>query len=163
MRATEFIVESREGVMRNILRKQLPGWPDYVIKDWISTKVKNEKDLQDLIGWVQELNKMVQPNSWKLHQKMHLTFDMLGPKTRYFMKIKRNFGGKNPFLVPRDRERLENAIQLVKEKGMENLPPVIMLQHANGLELCEGWHRIMAAFRLNPEGFYINAWVGIAG
>jgi hypothetical protein len=46
---------------------------------------------------------------------------------------------------------------------MENLPPVTMIQHSNGLELCEGWHRTMAAFRLNPEGFYVNAWIGQAG
>lgn len=163
MRASEFIVEAREGVMRNILRKQLPGWPDYVIKDWISTRVKDEKDLKDLLGWIQELNKMVKPNSWKLHQNMYLTFDMLNPQTRYQMKIKRNFGEKNPFLIPRDSERLEHAIQLIQSKGMENLAPVIMLQHSNGLQLCEGWHRTMAAFRLHPKGFYLNAWVGIAG
>jgi hypothetical protein len=156
------MVEAREGVMRNVLRRELPSWPDYVIKDWISSRVKNEEDLKNLIGWIRELNKTVQPNSWKLHQKMFLTFDMLNARSRYFMKIKRAFGDKNPFLIPRDRERLESAMELVKTKGMENLPPVIMLQHANGLELCEGWHRTMAAFRLHPEGFYINAWVGQA-
>jgi hypothetical protein len=141
------MVEAREGVMRNVLRKELPSWPDYVIKDWISSRVKNEEDLKNLIGWIRELNKTVQPNSWKLHQKMFLTFDMLNARSRYFMKIKRAFGDKNPFLIPRDRERLESAMELVKTKGMENLPPVIMLQHANGLELCEGWHRTIAAFR----------------
>lgn len=62
----------------------------------------------------------------------------------------------------KDRARLKHAIELVKSKGMENLPPIIMLQHANGLELVEGWHRIMAAFRLHPEGFRINAWIGVA-
>jgi hypothetical protein len=156
------LAEAREGVMRNVLRRELPSWPDYVIKDWISSRVKNEEDLKNLIGWIRELNKTVQPNSWKLHQKMFLTFDMLNARSRYFMKIKRAFGDKNPFLIPRDRERLESATELVKTKGMENLPPVIMLQHANGLELCEGWHRTMAAFRLHPEGFYINAWIGQA-
>lgn len=154
--------EAHEGAMREIIRKALPGWPDYVIKDWINSRIKNEKDLKDLQGWMGELNKMVEPNSWKLHQKMFLTFDMLSPKTRYFMKIKRNFGEKNPFFIPRDEERSEQAEQLVRTQGMENLPPVIMLQHSNGLELCEGWHRTMAAFRVNPEGFYINAWVARA-
>ena len=153
----------QEGAMREIIRKALPSWPDYVIKDWISSRIKNQEDLKNLTGWLGELNKMVEPNSWKLHQKMFLTFDMLSPKTRYFMKIKRNFGEKNPFLIPRDEERSANAEQLVKTKGMENLPPVIMLHHANGLELCEGWHRTMAAFRLHPDGFYINVWIGQAG
>jgi hypothetical protein len=157
------INEARQGSLREIIKKILPSWPDYVIKDWISTRVKDQEDLRNLQGWLGELNKMVKPNSWKLHQPMFLTFDMLAPKTRYFMKTKRQFGARNPFMVPRDAERSENAEQLVKTKGMENLPPVIMLQHPNGLELSEGWHRTMAAFRLHPEGFYINAWVGQAG
>jgi hypothetical protein len=159
----EGLLEAREGAMREVIRNALPSWPDYVIKDWISSRIKNEEDLKNLIGWMGELNKMVEPNSWKLHQKMFLTFDMLNPKTRYFMKTKRQFGARNPFLIPRDEERSANAEQLVKTNGMENLPPVIMLQHNNGLELCEGWHRTMAAFRLHPEGFYVNAWIGQAG
>ena len=171
MRATEFIVEgvseglleAREGTMREIIRKTLPTWPEYVIKDWISSRVKNQEDLKNLTGWLVDLNKMVEPNSWKLHQKMFLTFDMLNPRTRYSMKTKRQFGARNPFLIPRDEERNANAEQLVKTKGMENLPPVTMIQHSNGLELCEGWHRTMAAFRLHPEGFYVNAWIGQAG
>ena len=158
----EDLSEAREGTMREIIHKALPDWPDYVIKDWISARIKDQSDLKNLQGWMVELGKMVQPNSWKLHKKMFLTFDMLAPKTRYFMKTKRQFGARNPFMVPRDAERSENAEQLVKTKGMENLPPVIMLQHSNGLELCEGWHRTMAAFRLHPEGFYVNAWVGQA-
>ena len=171
MRATEFIVEgvseglleAREGTMREIIRKILPTWPEYVIKDWISSRIKNQEDLKNLTGWLVDLNKMVEPNSWKLHQKMFLTFDMLNPRTRYSMKTKRQFGARNPFLIPRDEERNANAEQLVKTKGMENLPPVTMIQHSNGLELCEGWHRTMAAFRLHPEGFYVNVWIGQAG
>ena len=171
MRATEFIVEgvseglleAREGTMREIIRKILPTWPEYVIKDWISSRIKNQEDLKNLTGWLVDLNKMVEPNSWKLHQKMFLTFDMLNPRTRYSMKTKRQFGARNPFLIPRDEERNANAEQLVKTKGMENLPPVTMIQHSNGLELCEGWHRTMAAFRLHPEGFHVNAWIGQAG
>ncbi len=159
-KSNEDVSEAREGPMREILRKMLPGWPDYVIKDWISSRVKNEQDLKDLKGWLGELNKQVVPNSWKLHQKMQLTFDMLSPKTRYMMKTKRQFGARNPFMIPRDEERSADAEQLIKSKGMHNLPPVIMLQHANGLELCEGWHRTMAAFRLNPNGFLVNAWIG---
>jgi hypothetical protein len=157
MRAEEFIVEAREGVM-NILHKELPGWPNYVIKDMIYTKIRSEEDLVSKIEHVRNLAKEIQ--SWKLAQQMPLTFDMLDPTTRYRMKIKRNFGEKNPFLVPNDRERFEHALQLVQEKGMENLPPVIFKQTANGLDLWEGWHRTMAAFKLHPEGFQVNAWIG---
>jgi hypothetical protein len=157
MRAQEFIVEAREGVM-NILRQELPSWPDYVIKDMIYTKIRSEEDIVSKIEHVRHLAKEIQ--SWKLAQRMPLTFDMLDPTTRYRMKIKRNFGEKNPFLVPNDRERFEHALQLVQEKGMENLPPVIFKQTANGLDLWEGWHRTMAAFKLHPEGFQVNAWIG---
>lgn len=34
MRAQEFITEARGAVM-DILRRELPGWPDYVINAWI--------------------------------------------------------------------------------------------------------------------------------
>jgi len=159
MRAQEFLLEYRQGVMQ-LLRKELPGWPDYVIKDMIYTKLKNPDDLTSKIKHVRELAQEI--SSWRLVQRMPLTFDMLDPQTRYKMKTKRAFGDKNPFLVPRDRERLEQAIELVKAKGMENLPPVIMKQTAGGLDLWEGWHRTMAAFRLHPEGFQINAWIGQA-
>lgn len=155
----ETVTEAREGVME-ILRRELPDWPDYVIKDWIYQKIQSPIDLEGKLNHVREIAKMVQPNSWRLHRKMPITFDMLSNKTRYFMKTKRQFGERNPFMVARDRERLEDAIRLVREKGMENLPPVIMLQHPNGLELVEGWHRTMAAFRLHPEGFRVNAWIG---
>ena len=155
------MVEYRRGVM-DILRDELPDWPDYVIKDWIGGRIKNQEDLDNTLGWVRELSQRVQPNSWRQVQKMPLTFDMLYPKTRYMMKTKRQFGDSNPFMIPRDRERLEQALELVKTKGMENLPPVIMLQHPDGLELVEGWHRTMAAFRLYPKGFRVNAWIGDA-
>jgi GNAT superfamily N-acetyltransferase len=153
------VTEARRPVM-DILRRELPGWPDYVIKDWIYQKIQSPIDLEGKLNHVREIAKMVQPNSWRLHQKMPITFDMLSNKTRYFMKTKRQFGERNPFMVPRDRERLEDAIRLVREKGMENLPPVIMLQQPDGLELVEGWHRTMAAFRQHPEGFQVNAWIG---
>ena len=153
------VAEARQPVL-NILRQALPDWPDYVLKDWLGTRVKDQEDLKNLRGWIDEIKKTVQPNSWQLHQKMPITFDMLDPKTRYFMKTKRQFGDRNPFMIPRDRERLEDAMRLVQEKGIENLPPVIMLQGPKGLELTEGWHRTMAAFRQHPDGFRINAWIG---
>lgn len=155
----ETVTEAREGVME-ILRRELPDWPDYVIKDWIYQKIQSPIDLEGKLNHVREIAKMVQPNSWRLHQKMPITFDMLSNKTRYFMKTKRQFGERNPFMVARDRERLEDAIRLVREKGIENLPPVIMLQQPDGLELVEGWHRTMAAFRQHPQGFQVNAWIG---
>jgi len=61
----------------------------------------------------------------------------------------------------RDIERLERR-RISQVQGHGRSPPVIMLQHANGLELMEGWHRIMDAFRLHPKGFRINAWIGVA-
>ena len=155
------MVEYRRGVM-DILRDELPDWPDYVIKDWIYQKIQSPIDLEGKLDHVRAVAQMVQPNSWRLQQNMPLTFDMLSPKTRYMMKTKRQFGDRNPFMIPRDRERLEQAIELVKTKGMENLPPVIMLRQPDGLELVEGWHRTMAAFRLYPQGFRVNAWIGDA-
>ena len=156
MRAGEFVVEVAKGVM-DILRDELPGWPDYVIKDMLYSKIRNPDDLEQKLDHVRELSQQV--GSWRLAQQMPLTFDQLDPDTRYRMKVKRDFGNKNPFLIPNDRERLERAIELVRTKGIENLPPVIFMQTDKGLELWEGWHRTMAAFREHPEGFRINAWI----
>lgn len=151
------VTEVQRGVM-DILRDELPGWPDYVLKDMVISKIKSPQDLEMKLDHVRELATMAE--RWQLVQNMPLTFDMLDPVTRYRMKIKRDFGNKNPFMIPRDRERLEHALELVRDKGMENLPPVIMLKTARGLGLWEGWHRTMAAFRLHPEGFRVNAWIG---
>jgi hypothetical protein len=145
----------------DILRQELPGWPDYVIKDWLYAKIKSPQDLENKMNHVREVAKMVQPNSWRLVQKMPLTFNMLDDSTKTRMKTRR-FGDANPFMVPNDRERFEQALELVKAKGMENLPPIIMLKTSSGLELVEGWHRTMAAFRLNPKMFRVNAWIGEA-
>ena len=157
MRANEIITEVQRGVM-DILRDELPGWPDYVLKDMVIAKIRTPDDLMMKLEHVRELATMA--DQWRLVQRMPLTFDMLDPTTRYRMKIKRDFGNKNPFMIPNDRERFEQALELVKAKGMENLPPIIMLKTAKGLELWEGWHRTMAAFRLHPEGFLVNAWIG---
>jgi hypothetical protein len=156
MRAGEFVAEVAKGVM-DILRDELPGWPDYVIKDMVYSKIRNPDDLEMKLDHVRELSQQV--GSWRLVQQMPLTFDQLDPDTRYRMKVKRDFGNKNPFLIPNDRERLERAIELVRTQGIENLPPVIFLQTDKGLELWEGWHRTMAAFREHPKGFRINAWI----
>jgi len=157
MRAQQFITEVQRGVM-DILRDELPGWPDYVLKDMVISKIKSPQDLEMKLDHVRELATMAE--RWQLIQKMPLTFDMLDAETRYRMKIKRDFGNKNPFMIPKDRERLEHALELVKDKGMENLPPIILLKTDQGLGLWEGWHRTMAAFRLHPEGFRVNAWIG---
>jgi hypothetical protein len=132
-----------------------------VLKDMVIAKIKTPDDLEMKLDHVRELATMV--DHWQLVQGMPLTFDMLDPQTRYKMKIKRDFGNRNPFLIPNDRERLERAIELVRTKGIENLPPVIMKQTAKGLDLWEGWHRTMAAFREHPEGFRINAWIATGG
>ena len=156
MRARDFITEYRQGVM-DLLRRELPNWPDYVIKDMIYAKLNTPGDLTNKIEHVRELAQEVK--SWRLARQMPLTFDMPDPETQRRMKL-RKFGDVNPFKVPNDRERLEHAIELVKAKGMENLPPVIFKQTPGGLDLWEGWHRTMAAFRLNPNGFRVNAWIG---
>jgi hypothetical protein len=155
-RPIEQLQEYRQGPME-LLRKELPGWPDYVIKDMIYKKINTPGDLANKIEHVRELAK--EARSWRLVQKMPLTFDMLDSDTQSRMK-QRKFGDANPFKVPNDRDRFEHALRLVQEKSIENLPPVIFRQTPQGLELWEGWHRTMAAFRLNPKGFKINAWIG---
>lgn len=154
----DIISEVRQGVMRT-LSKELVGWPEYVIRDMVYSRIESEKDLVDKLEIIRDLNDQVKGDTWKLHNKMMLKYDMLADRTKEFME-KREFGSKNPFLVPRDKERSDNAERAIREKGIENLPPIIMFRDTGGkLELVEGWHRTMAAFRLYPDGFKVNAWI----
>ena len=82
MRAGEFVAEVAKGVM-DILRDELPGWPDYVIKDMVYSKIRNPDDLEMKLDHVRELSQQV--GSWRLVQQMPLTFDQLDPDTRYRM------------------------------------------------------------------------------
>lgn len=155
----ESLHEARKPIM-DILRRELPGWPDYVIKDMLYIKISTPGDLESKLAHVRSLAKEVK--SWKLHRGMFLTFDMLDSETQHRMKVKREFGRKVPTDWPlsQEKERNVNAERIVKAKDMGNLPPIIMVKNSGGLDLWEGWHRTMAAFRLFPRGFKVNAWIG---
>jgi GNAT superfamily N-acetyltransferase len=154
------LFEAREGVMQ-LIRQYLPGWPDYVIKDWLAHKVDGRKSLEDMKTDLKWLHNYVV--NWKFYPKMPLTMDMMNPDTRYRIKIKRNYGRKNPWNIPDDEKRMTKAHQLVRDKGMENLPPILLTKTPQGFELMEGWHRTMAAFEQalanNPNGIVVNAWI----
>lgn len=156
MRADEFITEYRKGPMRQI-RQQMPGWPEYVIKDMIYKKIKNSEDLKTHQNWF--LEKAQQIENWEFERGMMLNMSMMSPATKSMMRT-REFGDKNIWNINKDEERMINAYDIVKQKGMENLPPIIMIKTPAGYDLWEGWHRTMAAFKLYPGGFKVNAYIG---
>ncbi len=156
MRAIEFLKEYRKGPMRTV-RKALPGWPEYVLKDMIYRKLANSEDLKSHIGWLKD--KVKEIDHWEFERGMMLNMSMMSPATKSSMRS-REFGDKNIWNIDKDEERMINAYDIVKQKSMENLPPIIMVKTAAGYDLWEGWHRTMAAFKLYPGGFRVNAYIG---
>lgn len=156
MRAIEFLKEYRKGLMRQI-RQNMPGWPEYVIRDMIYRKIANSEDLKRHEGWYLEKAKEI--SKWDFEQGMMLNMSMMSPATKSMMRD-REFGDKNIWHIDKDEERMINAYDIVKQKGMENLPPIIMIKTPQGYDLWEGWHRTMAAFKLHPGGFKVNAYIG---
>lgn len=156
MKSSEFITEYRKGPMRQF-RKTLPGWPEYVIRDMVYKKIANSDDLKTLESWLLEKAKQIQ--YWEFERDMILNMSMISPATKSMMRS-REFGDKNIWNIDKDEERMINAYDIVKQKGMENLPPIIMIKTPAGYDLWEGWHRTMAAFKLHPGGFKVNAYIG---
>lgn len=75
--------------------------------------------------------------------------------------LDRDFGHKNPYDVPRDKERLEYQLKTLKADGTNE--PIIVAESSTGYDLYEGFHRTMALLQLG-DGLpvKINAWVRLA-
>jgi hypothetical protein len=157
MRATEFITEYRKGPMRAI-KQMAPHYPDYVIRDMLYRKIQNSNDLISQKGYIEEKAKQI--DHWEFERNMFLNFSMLSPATKDAIKNTRQFGDKNPWKIDKDEERMINAYDIVQQKGMENLPPIILVKTPRGYDLWEGWHRTMAALKLSPGGIKVNAYIG---
>lgn len=149
--------EYRKGPLRAI-RQMAPHYPDYVIKDMLYKKIRNSDDLLTQRRWIEDQAKKI--DHWEFERGMFLNLNMLSPHTKDAIKNTRQFGDKNPWGIDKDEERMINAYDIVKQKGMENLPPIILVKTSMGYDLWEGWHRTMAALKLSPGGVKVNAYIG---
>ena len=163
MRANEFIVEYRNSLLQYV-KRLLPTWPEYVLKDWL---VPNKGDFSNLPdtelknGIMEKLKGAgLTPNSkWQLIPNMKFTMDMFDPMTK--QRLIGRAGGKSDLGmgVPRDAERHAAQASMIKQQGISK-EPIIVIKSANGYELVEGWHRTIQNLQAYPQGYTGPAWVG---
>lgn len=145
----------------------MPDWPEYIIRDYvypIYAKLDYSGDVDIIeLSIINDLESMGLgvDTKWQLIPNVKFTMDMWDPSTK--KKFEQRAGGKyNPFEVPKDAERHETQARLAKKQGGIRKEPVILLQHSNGYELVEGWHRTIQHFNMYPEGYTGPAYVAKA-
>ena len=150
MRAREFIIEYRNRMFQYI-KKLLPTWPDYVLKDLIYANfargdVQNWRWSFDMItDEIHDILKYIglsADTKWEYVPNMKFTMDMWEPITLDWLKERA--GGARPKdinnIPDRDAEKHEIQAKLVKQRGISK-EPVILVKTSKGYILREGWHR----------------------
>lgn len=157
MRAQEFLVEYRQGLLK-YLKQQFPNWPDYVVYDWLVKGAKNYTDQAEMQNWLAGIQKDYGQTRWTL-QQLPITLAIFDPLTQQRI-LSRKGGTANPLQVPNDAERHAQQQQMIKQQGISK-EPIIVAKTAQGYELIEGWHRTIQHLQAYPEGYTGPAWVGI--
>lgn len=168
MRVNEIAVETRDR-MFEYLKKILPMWPDYILRDWIYQSARGDHqvfapDAQfgfDKRFIYRMLNQAgLSPTTkwtYKPQQKFHMM--MWEPET--LSRLQKRWGGaSHPSIgVTNDQERHATQAALATKQGGIRREPVILTITSKGYELIEGWHRTIQHFKLHPEGYIGPAWV----
>jgi predicted nucleotidyltransferase len=148
--------ESRNG-WYNFLKKKLPKVPEYVLKDWIYTKINDYKDYQSFINWLDE---WIVGLEWEYKKDFPMTMDIFSEKTQ--KELKERINGLIKSTVDRDEERHKNQKELLKSRGISK-EPIILFKYEDGkYDLGEGWHRTVQNFKMYPEGYIQpNVYIGL--
>ena len=75
-------------------------------------------------------------------QIVTIRLEDLDPKTQDTIKVLK-FGYAQGIPVKRHNQRMSDQETLMQDRGSDDMEPVIMIRQADGLELLEGWHRVM--------------------
>lgn len=165
MRAQEFVSEMRQGP-RQLIRDLFPAhWPDFVVNDLLVSshskfqRINTAKDLLTAKVWVADVLKWLPVKQWRLETR-NLSYASFNGDTQ--SKILARTGQTYQSRVPRDRERFDAQVQLIKKTGAPNPEPIICVQRpgVDGLELVEGWHRTIQNITNFPNGWRQQVWVG---
>ena len=154
---TDKLNESRNG-WYNFLKKKLPKVPEYVLKDWIYTKINDYKDYQSFINWLDEWN--IVGLEWEYKKDFPMTMDIFSEKTQ--KELKERINGLIKSTVDRDEERHKNQKELLKSRGISK-EPITLFKYKDGkYDLGEGWHRTVQNFKMYPEGYIQpNVYIGL--
>ena len=165
MKIKEILSESvAEGTLteyRNALydfvKSKFPGWPEYVLRDFLYAQAKGIRDQQELKDFLERNQKDFGQVKWRL-EKLPITLDIFTPKTQRMIR-QREGGRSNPNQVPRDAERHALQQRMIQQTGVSS-EPIIVAKLSNGYDLIEGWHRTIQHLQAYPEGYTAPAWVG---
>ena len=148
--------ESRNG-WYNFLKKKLPKVPEYVLKDWIYTKINDYKDYQSFINWLDE---WIVGLEWEYKKDFPMTMDIFSEKTQ--KELKERINGLIKSTVDRDEERHKNQKELLKSRGISKEPITLFKYEDGKYDLGEGWHRTVQNFKMYPEGYIQpNVYIGL--
>ena len=142
----------------NFLKKKLPKVPEYVLKDWIYTKINDYKDYQSFINWLDEWN--IVGLEWEYKKDFPMTMDIFSEKTQ--KELKERINGLIKSTVDRDEERHKNQKELLKSRGISKEPITLFKYEDGKYDLGEGWHRTVQNFKMYPEGYIQpNVYIGL--
>lgn len=160
MRAKEFLSELQAGAWRTIRAMVPRHWPDYVVKDWIYTRLSAESHIPDKKEFVKWILKEYPVRQWRLEPR-ELGYHSFDSATQKKLLDRMNQTIQH-FTVPRDDERHEIQANLIKQTGQANQEPIIVVQRpgVDGVELLEGWHRTIQNIKAFPNGWRGQVWVG---
>ena len=157
MRIRELLVEYRGGAWR-LIRSMVPKhWPDYVVKDWLYSRIPDNLELEEKKQHIADLLQEYPVRQWRL-ETLPITLAVFTPKIQKSIQ-KREGGSINPYGVPRDTERHAAQASIIQKQGVSG-EPVIIVKQPDGYELIEGWHRTIQNLQAHPEGYTGLAWVG---
>lgn len=159
MRIKEFIVEYQGGAWR-LIRGMVPAhWPDYVVKDWLYSRIPDGSNLEDKKYHIEQILKNFPVRQWRLENRK-LTLDSFIPKVQENLIAKMKKEDTSSHFIPRDEERHATQASQIQSTGQPSQEPVICLARGDKLELVEGWHRTTQNLLAFPDGYQARAWVG---
>lgn len=123
--------------------------PEFVLRDFIYENYKND------LGEVESLAKYYYRRRW-IKVQLFITEELFCDDTRRSFK-ERDYGNKNPYNIPNDKQRIEYQREILPIKGVIN--PIIVKKQSTGYELIEGWHRTMVGLTLWSDGYNQPTWV----
>ena len=139
------------------LKRKLPNFPEYVLKDWIYRKVDNYKDYKSFTNWVDEYLVGLE---WEYRKDFPITMDIFNEKTQN--ELKERIGGLIRTDVERDEIRHKNQRKLLQSRGISKEPIILFRRDDGKYLLGEGWHRTTQAFMKYPDGFIQpNVYIGL--
>jgi hypothetical protein len=150
--------ELRRGYMNYIKDKaaEMLGedWPEYVLRDWVYKNTKNMSEFESIRSYKKLVQLFLEyfierhgTGYWILDE-ITINIDSFNEDTKDYLIQRMDDSFK--MNVEKDAERHEKQKELLLQRGVSK-EPIIVIQHKDGLELLEGWHRTVQSLKLFGE------------